>query len=88
MESSSPKLHNKTTHVGWLRHVHFEHLFAGVSGGVVSNLVLHPLDLVKIRFQGESTVSFFHSLYNLFFVFVKSDLLRDLSLRVSLSVQN
>ncbi|GAB1600581.1 mitochondrial folate transporter/carrier-like isoform X1 [Argonauta hians] len=28
-----------------------EHLVAGVSGGVLSTLVLHPLDLVKIRFQ-------------------------------------
>ena len=30
----------------------FEHLLAGVAGGVASTLVLHPLDLVKIRFQG------------------------------------
>ncbi|CAI9719492.1 folate transporter carrier-like isoform X2 [Octopus vulgaris] len=28
-----------------------EHLVAGISGGVLSTLVLHPLDLVKIRFQ-------------------------------------
>ncbi|XP_077207856.1 solute carrier family 25 member 32 [Paroedura picta] len=33
-----------------LRHVRFENLVAGLSGGVVSTLVLHPLDLVKIRF--------------------------------------
>ncbi|XP_015272466.1 PREDICTED: mitochondrial folate transporter/carrier [Gekko japonicus] len=32
------------------RHVHFENLVAGLSGGVISTLVLHPLDLVKIRF--------------------------------------
>ncbi|KAG7475933.1 mitochondrial folate transporter/carrier [Solea senegalensis] len=31
-------------------HVKIENLFAGLSGGVVSTLVLHPLDLVKIRF--------------------------------------
>ena len=30
-----------------------EHLFAGISGGVVSTLILHPLDLLKIRFAGE-----------------------------------
>lgn len=30
-----------------------EHLVAGVSGGVLSTLVLHPLDLIKIRFQGK-----------------------------------
>ncbi|XP_060084743.1 mitochondrial folate transporter/carrier-like [Ylistrum balloti] len=32
-------------------HMKWEHLLAGVSGGVTSTLVLHPLDLVKIRFQ-------------------------------------
>lgn len=31
-------------------HVRVENLAAGLSGGVVSTLVLHPLDLVKIRF--------------------------------------
>ncbi|XP_072323278.1 solute carrier family 25 member 32b [Scyliorhinus torazame] len=30
--------------------VKYENLVAGVSGGVLSTLVLHPLDLVKIRF--------------------------------------
>ncbi|KAL3890926.1 hypothetical protein ACJMK2_003197 [Sinanodonta woodiana] len=34
-----------------LQHVKWEHLAAGISGGVVATLVLHPLDLVKIRFQ-------------------------------------
>lgn len=34
-----------------LRHVKWEYFAAGISGGVVSTLVLHPLDLVKIRFQ-------------------------------------
>ncbi|XP_076456376.1 solute carrier family 25 member 32-like [Babylonia areolata] len=48
MESSST---NKPASVGLLRHIRFEHLYAGVSGGVVSTLVLHPLELVKIRFQ-------------------------------------
>ncbi|XP_060631682.2 solute carrier family 25 member 32 [Anolis sagrei] len=32
------------------RHVRYENLVAGLSGGVLSTLVLHPLDLVKIRF--------------------------------------
>lgn len=31
-------------------HVKVENLIAGLGGGVVSTLVLHPLDLVKIRF--------------------------------------
>lgn len=33
------------------RFIRYEHLIAGVSGGVTSTLVLHPLDLIKIRFQ-------------------------------------
>ncbi|XP_061182310.1 solute carrier family 25 member 32-like isoform X1 [Saccostrea echinata] len=44
---------------GILRHVKWEHLVAGVSGGAASTLLLHPLDLVKIRFQvneGTATV--------------------------------
>jgi len=32
------------------RAVRMEHLMAGITGGVVSTLVLHPLDLLKIRF--------------------------------------
>lgn len=36
-------------------HVRIENLLAGLSGGVVSTLVLHPLDLVKIRFAGSFT---------------------------------
>uniref|UniRef100_A0A1B0C885 Uncharacterized protein n=2 Tax=Lutzomyia longipalpis TaxID=7200 RepID=A0A1B0C885_LUTLO len=30
--------------------VKYEHLVAGISGGVTSTLILHPLDLIKIRF--------------------------------------
>lgn len=33
-----------------LRNLKYEHLVAGISGGLVATLVLHPLDLVKIRF--------------------------------------
>ncbi|XP_076136145.1 solute carrier family 25 member 32-like [Alosa pseudoharengus] len=33
-----------------LSHVKVENLVAGLSGGVVSTMILHPLDLVKIRF--------------------------------------
>lgn len=32
------------------RAIKYEHLLAGISGGVVSTLLLHPLDLLKIRF--------------------------------------
>ncbi|KAL3276650.1 hypothetical protein HHI36_012022 [Cryptolaemus montrouzieri] len=37
--------------VSFLSHVKYEHLVAGVSGGVISSLILHPLDLLKIRFE-------------------------------------
>lgn len=32
----------------------YEYFVAGISGGVVSTLMLHPLDLIKIRFAGKS----------------------------------
>lgn len=32
------------------KHLQYEHLVAGMSGGLISTLVLHPLDLMKIRF--------------------------------------
>lgn len=40
------------------QHVKYEHLVAGISGGVTSTLILHPLDLIKIRFAGELTMTF------------------------------
>ncbi|KAF6323378.1 hypothetical protein mRhiFer1_008358 [Rhinolophus ferrumequinum] len=40
------------------RHVRYENLVAGVSGGVLSNLALHPLDLVKIRFAVSDGLEF------------------------------
>lgn len=33
-----------------LSHVKYEHLVAGVSGGVLATVILHPLDVIKIRF--------------------------------------
>lgn len=35
-------------------HIKYENLAAGLSGGVISTMVLHPLDLVKIRFAGNA----------------------------------
>jgi len=40
-----------------LSDIKFDHLLAGVVGGVASTATLHPFDLVKIRLQGESTVT-------------------------------
>jgi len=37
-----------------LNNFKYEYFVAGISGGVVSTLMLHPLDLIKIRFAGES----------------------------------
>ncbi|XP_031567778.1 mitochondrial folate transporter/carrier-like [Actinia tenebrosa] len=34
-----------------LRHVRYEHLIAGVCGGVSATMCLHPLDLMKVRLQ-------------------------------------
>lgn len=47
LRSSEPK----TGIASLIQHVRWEHLAAGVSGGVVSTVILHPLDLIKIRFQ-------------------------------------
>ena len=45
------------------RFIRYEHLLAGVSGGVTSTLVLHPLDLIKIRFQGKMQTKTSYVLY-------------------------
>lgn len=31
----------------------YENLLGGLSGGVVSTMVCHPMDLLKIRYSGE-----------------------------------
>lgn len=40
-------------------HVKYEHLLAGISGGVASTLILHPLDLIKIRFAGKFSAALY-----------------------------
>ena len=47
------------------RAVRMEHLFAGITGGVVSTLILHPLDLLKIRFAGKLNLSLLMLILNL-----------------------
>ena len=32
--------------------IRYEHLVAGLAGGVASTLITHPFDLTKIRFAG------------------------------------
>lgn len=51
--------HNNSGKFKLFSHVKYEHLVAGVSGGVTSTLLLHPLDLIKIRFAGEFLKSIF-----------------------------
>lgn len=41
---------NKVGKFNIFSHLKYEHLVAGISGGVTSTLILHPLDLIKIRF--------------------------------------
>ncbi len=36
----------------FLAGLRYQHLVAGLSGGVVSTLVTHPFDLIKLRFAG------------------------------------
>lgn len=33
-------------------HLQYEYLLAGMAGGTISTLILHPLDLLKVRFAG------------------------------------
>lgn len=45
---SSPK--KMAGKISVFSHIKYEHMVAGISGGVTSTLILHPLDLIKIRF--------------------------------------
>lgn len=42
-----------------LANVKYEHLVAGISGGIASTLALHPLDLLKVRLAGKRWFSVF-----------------------------
>lgn len=44
------KTNGTTRKVTLFSQVKYEHMVAGISGGVTSTLILHPLDLIKIRF--------------------------------------
>ncbi|KAJ6640945.1 Mitochondrial folate transporter/carrier [Pseudolycoriella hygida] len=47
---SAMKTNGSTRKVSLFSQVKYEHMVAGISGGVTSTLILHPLDLIKIRF--------------------------------------
>ena len=42
-----------------IKHLNYEHLIAGVCGGVIATLSLHPLDVIKVKFQGMYTPVFY-----------------------------
>lgn len=50
MSAAASKVTPLKDDINLLYHIKYEHLVAGVSGGVISTLVLHPLDVIKIRF--------------------------------------
>ncbi|GFU58098.1 hypothetical protein NPIL_295721 [Nephila pilipes] len=41
---------NRNAPINLFAHIKYEHLLAGIGGGVTSTIALHPLDLLKIRF--------------------------------------
>ncbi|XP_017786651.1 PREDICTED: mitochondrial folate transporter/carrier-like [Nicrophorus vespilloides] len=60
----------------FLSHVKYEHLLAGVSGGLASTLILHPLDVVKIRFavnDGKTSVPKYTGIANAFSTIYKTE---------------
>lgn len=50
---SAMKTNGTSRKVTLFSQVKYEHMVAGISGGVTSTLILHPLDLIKIRFAGK-----------------------------------
>lgn len=75
----------------WSENIKYEYLVAGLSGGVLSTLVLHPFDLIKVRFQvNDGTLIRNRQVYtgvvNAFQTIVKSDGLRGLYQGVSPNV--
>lgn len=59
-----------------LSSIKYEHLLAGISGGAISTLILHPLDLMKIRFavsDGSAKIPQYNSLTNAFCTILKQE---------------
>lgn len=65
------KTNGTTRKTNVFSHIRYEHMVAGFSGGVTSTLILHPLDLIKIRFAGTFPFN------EIFFFFVFSLLILD-----------
>ncbi|KAF2882763.1 hypothetical protein ILUMI_23427 [Ignelater luminosus] len=61
--------------------IKYKHLLAGVSGGAISTLILHPLDLLKIRFavsDGSARIPQYSSLTSAFCTILKQEGVRGL----------
>ncbi|KAJ8979235.1 hypothetical protein NQ317_009415 [Molorchus minor] len=72
------KNHSSSTKssLSMLSHFKYEHLLAGISGGAISTLILHPLDLMKIRFavnDGRTTIPQYTSLTSAFFTILRQE---------------
>jgi len=52
-QSTKPLSNSAAVSKSMFEHVKIEHMLAGFTGGVASTLILHPLDLLKIRFAGK-----------------------------------
>lgn len=81
MKNHNAKTSNLENHHGLFKHIKYEHLIAGVSGGAISTLILHPLDLLKIRFavsDGRTSLPQYGSLTSAFLTIVKQEGVRGL----------
>ncbi|KAL1493290.1 hypothetical protein ABEB36_011373 [Hypothenemus hampei] len=72
---------NGNSNFSILSHIKYQHLLAGVSGGAISALILHPLDLMKIRFSvsdGRTAIPQYNSLFSAFNTVVQQEGFRGL----------
>ncbi|CAH1103479.1 unnamed protein product [Psylliodes chrysocephalus] len=66
----------KQTGSSVLSHFKYQHLLAGISGGAISTLILHPLDLMKIRFavsDGRTSIPQYSSLTSAFYTIIRQE---------------
>ncbi|XP_056646376.1 mitochondrial folate transporter/carrier [Diorhabda carinulata] len=71
----------KQTNLSVLSTFKYEHLLAGISGGTISTLILHPLDLMKIRFavnDGRTSIPQYSSLTSAFYTIIRQEGIRGL----------
>ena len=50
---SDQKIQKVVTSPSFLSGIKYEHLVAGLTGGVTATLITHPFDLLKLRFAGK-----------------------------------